>query len=149
MSAPDAARCGSVVSWLPFVVAAVLVGTDPVHSAFRVQPEFIADDWSKWHAVGGALCYPAARLAGATPLQAAGWSLALATAWEIGDAYKPATHGEPRWHDFATTSDGFSYSDIVYHMAGTYCAWLVLDAAGLPVWLSVGPGRTAIVWSLP
>jgi len=99
------------------------------------------------HAVGGAVAYPAARMAGARPLVASGASLAVALAWEVGDAFKPANHLPARWHDFLTTSDGFSYSDIVYHMAGTYCAWLVLDAAGLPVWLSVGPRGGTIIWS--
>lgn len=127
-------------------ILVILLGTAPVHGAFRVQNRFVADRWSWMHSAGGALAYPALRMAGNGPAAAAGWSLALAVAWEVGDGWKPADRPAARWHDFATTADGFSYSDIVYHMAGTYCAWLVLDAAGLPVWLSVAPGRAVIVW---
>jgi hypothetical protein len=103
----------------------ILLGSAAALADFRVQPEFVADDWSKYHVLGGSASYLLTRNT-AHPF---GYSLAIATAWEIGDAFKPEGPLYHDWRDDVLTSDGFSYSDIVYHMAGTYLTWLIFDAS--------------------
>ena len=88
---------------------------------FRFQREWVDDKWSAVHMAGGAICYAALR-----KTEHPFWlSLGVATLWEVGDGFKPNRSIYGDWRDHVLTGDGFSYSDIVYHMAGTYSAWLV------------------------
>ena len=112
----------------------------------RLQKEFIADGYSGIHAIGGAVSYAAFKRAGKTELESAIGSFAVATLWEIGDAFKPNHEVYGDWRDEFVTADGFSYSDIIYHMAGTYCAWLVMDSADNGLLLSVAPSNVRIIW---
>lgn len=91
---------------------------------FRLQDEFIADDWSKYHVIGGAVSYYAFRGTAHPWL----YSLGTAVAWEVGDAFKPTKNRYHDWRDHVLVADGFSYSDVVYHAAGSYLTWLILDA---------------------
>ena len=110
--------------WLLFLTA-ILLGSSIARADFRVQPRFVADEWSKIHVLGGSASYLLTRHT-AHPF---GYSLAIATAWEIADALKPSGPRYNDWRDDVLASDGFSHSDIIYHMVGTYMTWLILDAS--------------------
>jgi len=107
-----------------FLLTALLIVT-AAQADFRIQRRFVADEWSHVHVFGGSASYLLTRHT-AHPF---GYSLAIATAWEVLDAFKPAGPRYNDWRDDVLTSDGFSHSDIVYHMAGTYLTWLILDAS--------------------
>ena len=99
------------------------------------------------HTAGGVVVYSVARKGfNQTVYHSFLWSLGAATLWEVGDAFKSnrAVYGD--WRDEFVTADGFSYSDIIYHMAGTYCAWLVMDSADNGLLLSVAPSNVRIIW---
>ena len=103
----------------------ILFLVSTAYGGFEVQDDFIADDWSKYHVAGGVVSYIVFRESRHPFL----YSLGVATAWEIGDAFKPTKDIYGDWRSHVLVADGFSYSDIVYHMAGTYLTWLVLDAS--------------------
>ena len=136
--------------WLKVIAILMLFSmlTPHVHAATpRFQKEFVADGYSWVHSAGGVVIYSVARKEfDQTVYHSFLWSIGAATLWEIGDAFKPnrAIYGD--WRDEFVTADGFSYSDIVYHMAGTYCAWLVMESTDDGLLLSVAPSHVRITW---
>ena len=107
-----------------------LLLSSPALAADRWQERFVADKWSPVHVAGGSACYLLPRLSGAPPAEALAISFSAALAWEIWDAEKASYPAHGDWRDVVLTSDGFSWSDLVYHMAGTYCTWLVWETTG-------------------
>ncbi len=119
-----ASLAGFHISIMKALILILFIATS-ASAKFRVQEDFIADDWSKYHVAGGVVSYVVFRESKHPFL----YSLGIATAWEIGDAFKPTKDIYGDWRSHVLVADGFSYSYIVYHMAGTYLTWLVLDAS--------------------
>lgn len=65
-------------------------------------------------------------------------AVGLGVAWEIGDAFKPATSQAPWPLPLLLTSDGFSWFDVVADVAGA-AVGLAASAAlsGAPTWSKV------------
>jgi hypothetical protein len=116
-------------------IALVLLLVNIASADFKVQWDFIADDWSKYHVLGGVVSYVA--FDKYTDINPWLGSLTVATAWELGDAFKPTKDIYGDWRSHILVADGFSYSDIVYHMAGTYLTWLILDASNGKVFFTL------------
>lgn len=112
-----------------------LLAAVPAMAGWRWQSDFVADKWSWVHAAGSGGLYAGTRLAGAPPAKAIALSLGAGLAWEVCDGFKPPTG------DMVTSSDGFSWSDLVYDAAGVYFAWLLVDTTGLADRVGVVPLR--------
>lgn len=85
--------------------------------AFKVQTEFVKDIHSVTHFAAGVVSYKVFEQVTDHPVL---WSLGSAILWEIGDGFKPLWYEDPHndWRNQVYRSDGFSWSDIVFHGAG-------------------------------